>query len=230
MAIDSNLLNEYQSKDFDVYYQQSRFEMLKYVPLTVTRVLDVGCSSGDFGALVKAQRHAEVWGVELNPNAAAIASQKLDQVYCDAFSADLNLPKQQFDCIVFNDVLEHLIDPYSILRFTKTLLAPDGVIVASIPNVRYFGNIWKLLIHKDWKYTDQGILDRTHLRFFTQRSILDMFESLEYSVRCLEGIHPLDEKHPNHRMKFNLLNLLLFRQIEDMRYFQFAIVAHPIAP
>lgn len=101
--------------------------------------------------------------------------------------------------------------------------------VASIPNVRYFDNMWNLVVHQDWQYTDCGILDRTHLRFFTRRSILATFKDLGYCVECLEGINPLEECHPYRTRKFNLLNWLLFNKIEDMRYLQFAVVAHPLA-
>jgi hypothetical protein len=124
-------------------------------------------------------------------------------------------------------VLEHFVDPFQILRFCKNLLNDHGCIVASIPNVRYFGNIWKLLIHKDWKYTEHGILDQTHLRFFTRRSISETLEDLNYQILLIEGINPIDTKHPYHRLKFNLLNSVLLNQIEDMRYFQFAVVAQP---
>jgi hypothetical protein len=98
-------------------------------------------------------------------------------------------------------------------------------VVASIPNVRYFFNMWNLVVHQDWQYTEQGILDRTHLRFFTRRSILATFESLGYCVECIEGINPLGRSR-----KFHLLNWLLFNKIEDMRYVQFAVVARPLAP
>jgi 2-polyprenyl-3-methyl-5-hydroxy-6-metoxy-1,4-benzoquinol methylase len=220
--------SDYQSKEFESYFQQKRPEMLKYVPQKASSILDVGCSSGGFGQLLKTERSVEVWGVELNEQAAEIAAQRIDRVICAAFDSNLDLPSQYFDCIIFNDVLEHLVDPFSALLYSKELLRNGGVVVTSIPNVRFFGNIWKLLVHKDWKYTDQGILDRTHLRFFTYRSILETFEALGYCVDDIEGINPIDERHPQHLLKFNLLNLLLFKNIEDMRYVQFAVVAHPI--
>jgi SAM-dependent methyltransferase len=224
------LAKDYQSKDFETYCNSDRSDMLQYVPPKASRILDVGCARGLFGQRLKKERSVEVWGVELNESAAKMAAQRLDRVICEAFDSNLALPHQYFDCIVFNDVLEHLVDPFSALLYSKQLLRNGGTVVASIPNVRYLGNIWKLLVKKDWKYTDEGILDRTHLRFFTYRSILETFEDLGYCVNRLEGIHPIDEKYPQHLLKFNLLNLLLLKNIEDMRYVQFAVVAQPTTP
>ncbi|MDZ7957156.1 MAG: class I SAM-dependent methyltransferase [Aulosira sp. DedQUE10] len=219
--------SEYDANDFNSYLQLERHEMLKYIPQSAKNILDIGCAVGCFGQLLKAERCVEVWGVELNEHAASIATQKLDKVICGAFDKNLHLPSQRFDCIVFNDVLEHLVDPYNALIYAKQLLRDGGRIVASIPNIRYFDNIWKLLVEKDWKYTEHGILDRTHLRFFTRRSILSTFDTLGYCVDSIEGISPLEKAHPHQARKFRFLNLLLCNHIEDMRYLQFAVVARP---
>jgi 2-polyprenyl-3-methyl-5-hydroxy-6-metoxy-1,4-benzoquinol methylase len=229
MNSEEALVSDYQSKDF-VYFQQERQEMMRYIPQRSHTILDVGCGSGSFGQLLKAKRHVEVWGIELNEHAASVAAQKLDHIVYGAFTSNLSLPKRGFDCIVFNDVLEHLVDPFAALLYTKELLRDEGVVVASIPNVRYFDNLWNLLVHQDWQYTDQGILDRTHLRFFTRRSILATFKDLGYSVECIEGINPLEKIHPYRTRKFYLLNWFLLNKIEDMRYLQFAVVARPLSP
>lgn len=207
------------------YFQCPRSEMLDFVPCNAKIILDVGCASGQFGQSLKVKQNAEVWGVELDENAASIASQNLDKVICGAFSPDLNLPKSYFDCIIFNDVLEHLIDPSDALTYCQQLLNYEGVVVASIPNVRYFDNIWNLLIEKNWEYTEWGILDKTHLRFFTHRSIISTFEVLGYRVESIEGISPLQESHPHLVKKFKFLNRLFLNNIEDMNYKQFAVVA-----
>ena len=223
---EESLTNEYQKKDL-YYFQEERREMLPYIPNNIDKILEVGCGSGHFSELLKKMHSAEVWGIELNEQAASIAAQKLDRVICASFDSQLNLPKNYFDCIIFNDVLEHLVDPFTALLYSKELLSKHGVVVASIPNVRYFGNIWKLLVHKNWKYTESGILDRTHLRFFTHRSILETLDALSFNVTTIEGINPIGKSHPGRKLKFYFLNLLLFNQIEDMRYLQFAIVARP---
>ena len=221
------LSSEYEDKDFKNYFQIQRHEMLEYIPKSVSILLDVGCSSGSFGQLIKATHSVEVWGIEPNKSAAEIASQTLDKVICGAFDSSLNLPEQSFDCIVFNDVLEHLVNPKDALTYCQQLLKNKGVIVASIPNVRYFDNIWNLLVKKDWEYTESGILDKTHLRFFTNKSIVSTFDAAGYEVELIEGINPLERIHPYLLKKFRFLNRLLFNNIEDMRYLQFAVVARP---
>ncbi|WP_208095651.1 class I SAM-dependent methyltransferase [Nostoc sp. 106C] len=217
---------EYQKKDAE-YFQNVRQEMLDFIPFSSKTILDVGCGGGNFGKYLKEERNVEVWGVELDKDAASIAAQKLDKVICAAFTNSLDLPKSNFDCIVFNDVLEHMVDPYSALVYAKEILNKQGVVVASIPNVRYFDNIWNLLVKKNWEYSDWGILDKTHLRFFTKRSIISTFENLGYYVECIESINPLEKIHPRLVKRFNFLNIILLNKIEDMRYLQFAVVARP---
>lgn len=223
---EESLTDEYDKKSLS-YFQAEREEMLPYIPENIDKILEVGCGNGQFSELLKKIRSAEVWGIELNEKAAAIAAQKLDRVICAPFDSQLNLPKNYFDCIIFNDVLEHLVDPFTALLYSKELLSEEGVVVASIPNVRYFDNIWNLLVHKNWQYAECGILDRTHLRFFTRRSILETLDALSFNVTTIEGINPVERYHPWRKRKFYFLNRLLFNQIEDMRYQQFAIVARP---
>lgn len=213
------------SNDYQVYALSTRDEMLPFIPETAKSVLEVGCSVGNFGAALKARREIEVWGVEINPLAAKLAEERLDRVICAPFQPGLNLEGKQFDCLVFNDVLEHMVDPYSALIFAKDLLGPSGKVVASIPNVRYFGNIWALLMHRSWEYQDDGILDRTHLRFFTKSSIRSLFSKNGYNVESIVGINALDSYNPEIRRKFLFLNLATFGHIEDMRWLQFAVVA-----
>jgi 2-polyprenyl-3-methyl-5-hydroxy-6-metoxy-1,4-benzoquinol methylase len=220
----SNLEHEYRSKDSS-YFEEARDEMLKYVPTESRMVLDIGCGRGNFGYLLKKERNITVWGVELDQGSALVAEQKLDKVICSAFSSSLHLPKKIFDCIVLNDVLEHFSDPDTALLYCKELLKDEGAIVASIPNVRYFDNIWNLLVHKDWEYKEWGILDKTHLRFFTKKSMVSTFENLGYQINLIEGLNPIENCTPERARKFKFLNRILLNKIEDMRYLQFAIVA-----
>ncbi|HXG82924.1 MAG TPA: class I SAM-dependent methyltransferase [Pyrinomonadaceae bacterium] len=212
---------------FEVYAGVNRQEMMEFVPKSAKKILDVGCAVGKFGEALKSEREAEVWGVEIDEQAAAVASTKLDKVFCAGFDRTLNLPRKEFDCIVFNDVLEHMVDPYDALIYAKELLTENGKVIASIPNVRFFDNMWTLLVHKNWEYADWGILDRTHLRFFTNKSIVNTFVQLGYEIESVKGINPLEESAPWQTKKFKLLNLLTLKRIEDMRWMQFAIVASP---
>lgn len=220
-------VDRYELQDFDAYVESERQEMLDFIPQNALKILDVGCAMGSFGRRLKNERSVEVWGVEINEHAASTSAEHLDKVLCGAFDEKLDLPKHYFDCITFNDVLEHFIDPYSALVYAKILLNANGKIVASIPNVRYFDNVWRFLIDRDWNYTEHGILDRTHIRFFTQKSIITTFESLGYSIDRIQGIGYLESIHPHRVRKFKLLNTIFLNQMADMRYLQFAVVAAP---
>ena len=95
------------------------------------------------------------------------------------------------------------------------------MIVASIPNIRYYRSFVKLVVHGDWDYKDHGILDKTHLRFFTYKSIVKLFNELAFEISEIEG------KHPTSSRTFKLLNMLLLGAIGDIRYKHFAVVAKP---
>jgi 2-polyprenyl-3-methyl-5-hydroxy-6-metoxy-1,4-benzoquinol methylase len=164
------------------YYTESREELLKFIPKNAKTLLDVGCSSGLFGKRLKEHREIEVWGVEPVENIANIATKNIDKVLCEFFDAKNNYPSAYFDVITFNDSLEHFPDPAPP--------TPNGVVVASIPNFRYFENIKHILLDMDFKYTEAGILDKTHLRFFTLKSIYRLFDQSGYSILSIEGINP----------------------------------------
>lgn len=184
--MNQNVIN----KPSENYYQHRRISVSESISKGAHRILDVGCGAGNFGAYLLQSGHAkDVVGIELIQAAADEASTKLNQVYC----ADLNRSRvadllqtptecMPFDYIVCADVLEHLVDPWQVLRDLSCYLAPGGKIIASIPNVRHW-TVWLPLIVKGrWDYLDEGIMDRTHLRFFTKATILDLFASAGLDV------------------------------------------------
>ena len=203
------------------YYERQRKEMLPYIPSDVTKVLDVGCGAGTFGSVLKENREVEVWGIEAFKDVAKEAMSRLDNVIIgDIENGLISLPNDYFDCIILNDVLEHLKNPWIVLKRLRDNLMERGYIIASIPNVRYYENVKSLLLQKDWKYVDEGILDKTHLRFFTINSIHVLFQSSGYNLLHIEGINAAV-----FPWKLRLLNLVLFRYLDDMRFLQFACVA-----
>jgi 2-polyprenyl-3-methyl-5-hydroxy-6-metoxy-1,4-benzoquinol methylase len=213
--------------DIDYYskpsgYYSDRQDILSFVPLGAKRILDVGCGEGDFGSLLKKNLSAEVWGVEIFEKVAKIAMAKMDRVIVGNIEdQDIPLPSKFFDCVVFNDCLEHLMDPWSVLARIKENLKNDGCVVASIPNICYFPIIKNLVLHGEWAYVESGTLDRTHLRFFTKKSIADMFNSCKYEILKIEGINPTQ-----FPWKFRILNWLLSQGFDDMKYLQFVCIAH----
>ena len=210
------------------YFRYPRNEMLAFVPARSRRVLDVGCAEGTFGELLKRTRGIEVWGVEPTKSAAAVAKTRLDGVVEGVFDPEIALPPWSFDCILFNDVLEHMIAPESALRYARDLLAPGGVVVASIPNIRSFPTVWQLMFHARWEYQDAGVLDKTHLRFFTKSSIVDMFEREGFVLESVSGINAFEAIPNVGRLLwrlYRLANALLMGKFDDMRFLQFAVVA-----
>jgi 2-polyprenyl-3-methyl-5-hydroxy-6-metoxy-1,4-benzoquinol methylase len=221
MTIPTEVLQSFNAVSPD-YFAQSRNEVLPYIPVTVKKLLDLGCNRGAFGFLIKLLFGAEVWGVDYDAEFAEIAKKQLDNVIIGDINVVMtDLPDHYFDCISCNDVLEHLVDPYSVLTLLKAKLAPGGVIVCSIPNVRYWDNFKNFLLRKQWRYTDHGILDRTHLRFFTELSIRDMFDSLGFDILRLEGITPSGSRN------LKLFNFLTGGALRDVKYLQFACVIQP---
>src|SRR5438270_2444718 len=129
------------------YFAEARSEMLAYVPTTAATILDVGCSTGVFGASLKKRQQCTVWGIEMVPAAAETARHVLDHVRVEAFDPAA-LPENHFDCLLFNDCLEHMPYPEKILVAAKRLLRSGGHVVASIPNMRYFPVMWDLIRHR----------------------------------------------------------------------------------
>lgn len=205
------------------YYSNTREEILDFIPAGSTRVLDVGCGGGGFGLTLKATRSVEVWGVEPVVEAAAMARTRLDHVVQGFFDPEAELPRGYFDAITFNDSLEHFPDVFPPLRLAVELLRPGGVIVVSLPNFRYLENIKHILIEKDFCYADSGILDRTHLRFFTLKSMQRMFQEAGLVVLETRGINP----HWWSGWKIRVLRLLFGQKIEDMKYLQYVSVVKP---
>lgn len=202
------------------YYGYTRSEVAKFVPDNIKSILDVGCGMGDFLLYIKKQTGAETWGIELVDQMAEKALDRVDHVYSGKVEDVLDkLDNAIFDCITFNDVLEHLLKPKEILELIKAKLSKNGLIIASIPNVRFFDNLFELIVKKDWCYKDAGILDHTHLRFFTKKSAIRIFEDAGYKVTEVNGINK------KNSWKFDLFNLLTLGTFSDTQYRQFVFMA-----
>ena len=153
------------------------------------RILEVGCASGYFGAVLRQHGH-EVWGVEASPKAAAVARTRLHRVYIgtiEEFLASRVVGEVAFDFIVFGDVLEHLVHPTQILQTCVGLLTPEGRVIASLPNVAHLA-VRLMLLEGRWEYSRLGLLDSTHLRFFTRTSMLDMFSAADLLVTHMDAV------------------------------------------
>jgi 2-polyprenyl-3-methyl-5-hydroxy-6-metoxy-1,4-benzoquinol methylase len=139
------------------------------------RVLEVGCATGYF-TRVLAERGCKVVGLEIDPEAASLAEQWAERVVVgnvdDGDLWDL-VDDESFDVVTFGDVLEHLRDPLAVLRKAMTKLKPEGFIVTSLPNVAH-GDVRLSLLRGSFEYRDIGLLDRTHIKFFTRQSVREL--------------------------------------------------------
>lgn len=198
--------------------RNARNEFLALIPHKTKKVLDFGCGSGDLCAgLIK--NNVEVIGVENNEQLGNKAQEKLTKVFiADAEKFKLPYPDGYFDCIVCADVLEHFIDPLIFLKEHSKYLADDGLIIASIPNVRYYKIITRLILGGTWDYVEAGILDKSHLRFFTLLNIQELF--------CKAGYHVIKvERNIVAATGFRLLNFICFNLLREFLCYQYYIVA-----
>lgn len=161
-------------------YTWVRMDILELIePADGMSVLDVGCSNGVNGDYLKKKFNATVYGVEYDEGYCDEASTKLDKVYHANLNKksllDLNIAKQ-FDYIIFGDILEHTIDPWQILKDGRTLLKENGTILISIPNINHYNTIFSLIFRGRWPYRKRGIHDSTHLRLFTRKNLVEMYE------------------------------------------------------
>ena len=172
-------------------HHQHNPELLSEIPLDAKRIIEVGCSSG---ALAKAYRElnpsCEYIGTEIDPDYAVVARQHCQQVIVgniEKMLDEIDATQGAFDCWVFGDVLEHLYDPWRVLkRIAEGLLTPGGSVVACIPNVQY----WRMQLAVnmgDFRYQDSGMMDRTHIRWFSRVTILEMFEQAGLQVVSVGG-------------------------------------------
>lgn len=153
------------------------------VPLGA-RVLEFGCATGYMSAVLKQRNGCSVVGIEISSDAAELAREHCDQVIVgDAETLDYDsvLEGERFDAIVFADVLEHLREPGEVLSRIRPFLAEEGEMIASIPNVAH-ASLRLALLGGEFRYRELGLLDDTHLRFFTRATVQDLFEEAGYVI------------------------------------------------
>jgi SAM-dependent methyltransferase len=178
------------------YHDGFNERLLGAVPSRANRILEVGCARGRLGHELKRQDPGRyVAGVELDPDAARAARQRLDEVFVLDVQAGLPpIEPGSLDCILFGDVLEHLVDPEDVLRRYRELLAPDGLVLASVPNIQHF-SIVRSLLRGDLMYQPAGLLDATHLRFFTYMTFAKLMLDAGFLPRIEDRIRSGEAQH-----------------------------------
>ena len=212
------------------YHGLDRADMRPFLPARRARVLEVGCGEGRFSGAIDGVE--ESWGIE--PSSAAEAARtRLTRVFQATFDeAESELPVGYFDLVICNDVIEHMADHGRFFSRIGQYIAPGGMIIGSIPNVRFYNNMFEYLFEKDWHYTDYGILDRTHLAFFTEKSLRKTLERYGFDILTLNGINSWFRFSKTARTLTYLwaayaLVALSLGYFADIRHLQFAFQATP---
>lgn len=208
----------------DRYYDTARTEVLPFLPARVTRLLDVGCGTGATTRAV-ASRHAVVWkgGIEYMDAVATRAEPHFDRLWrgdAQAVALEAEIAPGSLDLVLCLDVLEHMADPWTMVKRLSALVAPGGRLIVSVPNIRHWRFIWRLLAKGDFRYRDSGLLDRTHLRFFVKETAAEL---ATVGGLQLVGVHSVQRfRFPDVRW---FLLMLSFGRLETLLAKQWLVVA-----
>lgn len=213
----------------DIYVSNPRLEVGKWVPLDSHCVLDIGCGAGGFGATLRGKLggSARIDGIEAVEKQAGVArrSGNYGEVIKGYFPDDMPGDSPRYDLLVFNDVLEHMLEPWSVLKQAHANLSPSGRVLATIPSIQFAPVLWQVARGR-WDYTDDGTLDRTHVRFFTRRTMIEMFEDAGYRVDSVHGVNSIAERWATDpKLARRVAKLGLARLLRDAQYIQFVVVA-----
>jgi 2-polyprenyl-3-methyl-5-hydroxy-6-metoxy-1,4-benzoquinol methylase len=211
------------------YYQNIRSELLDLIPqgLMNGRLLEIGAGEGNTLLHAKEEGYAsEIHGVEL---CDLISDQ--DKLKFNSFivgnieNINLDFQKEYFDVIICGDVLEHLFDPSAVLMKLRDFLRPDGVMIASIPNIRNWSIVKKIVCDGDFKYEDSGILDRTHVRFYCKRNVEELFQSNGFKLLKITDDKSNKKKSKWLSTRNKFFNFVTFGTYNEFKAIQYFIVA-----
>lgn len=197
-----------------------------------SRVLDIGCGAGDLGGYLRTEKQCYVVGMDYSTESLAVAGDKLDATWQIDLNSQLphDITDDTFDVIVLADILEHIYMPGAILQSAEKLLKPGGKLLISIPNAGYVGALLSLY-DDEWQYREEGILDRTHIRFYTRKSIIELLKLSGYdAVICDRVFRDLWDSEFTQRLDNQASSVRdwLLAKPEGAAY-QFIIEARPSA-
>ena len=219
------------------YFEFSRPDVLELIPTSARRVLDVGCGAGRLGEALKQRQSAEVVGIERNPEAANRAKTILDEVHeIDLTDPAARFPSGSFDAIVCADVLEHLPQPRRVLERLRTMLEPEGILIASLPNVQHH-TVVRSLLAGNFTMEPAGLLDEDHKVFFTRREIEKLFFRAGFEIEGLRfqpdaACRHWQEAGRPHTIRLGFLDIEgeSPADIEPFYVYQYLVTAKPSRP
>ena len=199
------------------YYNTARQEIAPLLPQSAERVLEIGCGAGGTLRWLR-QRWPNAWlaGADINPKQVELARDCANHVeQCDLDARVPAIPEESIDLLLCLDVLEHLRDPWSTLSRLHRLVKPQGCCIISTPNVRHASVVLPLLFAARWRYQGSGIMDRTHLRFFTRSSACDLAREAGFRIDTVLGLGTEAGKRGHY---WNVFTLGLFRDLLTRQY------------
>jgi len=203
------------------YFTGARRTFLNLLPANPqARLLELGCGSGNTSAAALAEgKCGWACGIELCEGPAAEARNKLNKVIVgDIERLSLELPPASFDVLLMSEVLEHLRDPAPVLLKLRSLLKPGAIVLAGSPNVCHHSVI-RMLLRGRWDYAPEGIMDETHVRWFSPATYRELFEKAGFVVDHVRPASPL-------HTKARLANALLLRRFQYLFHSQIELRAH----
>ncbi|MDD5064774.1 MAG: class I SAM-dependent methyltransferase [Phycisphaerae bacterium] len=204
------------------YFSNIRWDIINLIPAGKNKILEIGCGTGNTGKVLKEQGKAlEVIGIEKIPQAAESAKKNLNSVItADIETVEMPFDKGYFDYIIAADILEHLYNPWLTISNLKKYIKKDGFIITSIPNIRHWRIVRELILKGNWTYNNAGLLDDTHIRFFTKKTMMKMIQSAGFTINL---IIPKFKLEPANR--YNILNNLTLHLLEEFWAQQYIIMA-----
>jgi 2-polyprenyl-3-methyl-5-hydroxy-6-metoxy-1,4-benzoquinol methylase len=218
------------------YHMKPRTDVMSFLAEPPGTVLDIGCGGGATGKAIKEKfPGTRVVGVEMNPHAAEHARRSLDRVACarvEDVEPPRDFPGERFDTVLLLDVLEHMYDPWNALVRIRAWLAPGARVVASVPNVRNLATLSQIA-GGHFDYDANGVLDITHVRFFTRATLRDLFAQTGYDVQRLDPLTQpalidsvIVDRHPG-RVDTRSVSIRYrsFEDLEDLYALQYVVDA-----
>lgn len=209
------------------YFDNTKTNLLDLIPTELKngKLLEIGAAGGNTLIYAKENGYAKhIYGIELCKLENSNQENKLLDDFIIGNIEEITIPyeKEFFDVILCVDVLEHLVDPYNLVVRLKKYLKKDGVFIASIPNIRKLSVLYTIFIKGDFKYAESGILDKTHLRFFTKKNMAELFENHGYRVISITASEKCNIKRYAKQLRiFRLLRCLfsfIFTQFSTTQY------------
>ncbi len=213
-------MNYYNLKESS-YYSGTRLDIISFLPKNPNQnILEIGAGGGNSLCFIKENNLAkEVVGVELFELQGTNQNNPLiDQfIFSNIEEFNLSLSQNYFDVIILGDILEHLVDPWKTLTYIRKFLKKNGTILISLPNIREINSLLKIFWLGDFKYGNDGVLDKTHLRFFCKKNMLELFNNSNLSIQSSNPAFKIRSDRKCRRT-INQLTLGLFEQLLAIQY------------